>query len=480
LPDQEGPAAPAQEAEPQGRRVTLTVAGIVFMLLLDGTILNTSLPAMAVALQVPPLDLSAAVTIYLLTGAAALPLASWLADRYGLRRLFVISVGLFTAASLLCGLAQSAPQLVAARALQGLGAGLMLPLGRTIAFQRARQQDLLAVTALLTWPALFAPVLGPPLGGFITTYLSWRWNFFLNVPLGALAIVLILRWVRKEPPAAPRPLDLPGAAGAVLGLTLLIGGLEWLAHVVGTAAATPAALATLAGLGCLAWTVRHLRRARNPLVSLAPFSHRTFSVATATGGTFASMCLQATPFLLPLLFQLALGRDAVGAGALLLPYFLGNLGMKSITTPILVRFGFRRTMIVAGACNAVAIAAFGAVSAQTPWGVLAAMLVIAGCARSMLMTTINTLTFADVPPAERGAASTLSSVSIQVAAALGVAIGALLLAGAQALHGHAQLAMADFRLAFVAMGGICGLTVLQFWRLPAAAGAEVTGAARAR
>jgi MFS family permease len=357
----------------------------------------------------------------------------------------------------------------------------MLPLGRTLAFQRARQEDLLAVTALLTWPALFAPVLGPPLGGFITTYVSWRWNFFLNVPLGALAITLILRWVSEVAPAAPRPLDRPGAAGAVLGLTLLIGGLEWLAHVVdGSGATAAAALTTAAGLACLAWTVRHLLRTPHPLVSLLPFTHRTFAVATAAGGTFASMCLQSTPFLLPLFFQLALGRDAVAAGALLLPYFLGNLGMKSVTTPILVRFGFRRTMIVAGACNAVAIAAFGAVGLQTPWAVLAALLVFAGCTRSMLMTTINTLTFADVPPAQRGAASTLSSVSIQVASALGVAVGAILLALAQGLHGHAQLALPDFRLAFVAMGAICALTVVQFWRLPAEAGAEVTGGARAR
>jgi MFS family permease len=168
----------------------------MFMLLLDGTILNTSLPAMATALHVPPLTLSAAVTVYLLTGAAVLPLASWLGDRYGLRRLFVLAIALFTGASLLCGLAQDATQLVLARALQGLGGGLMLPVGRTLAMQGARKEDLIGITALLTWPALFAPVLGPPLGGLITTYASWRLNFLLNVPLGLAAMVLILRLVR--------------------------------------------------------------------------------------------------------------------------------------------------------------------------------------------------------------------------------------------------------------------------------------------
>ena len=223
-----GPAAPEQS-----NRVTLTVAAAFFMLLLDGTILNTSLPRMADALHVPPLALSATITAYLLTGAAVLPLAAWLGDRFGLRRLFVGAVALFAFASLLCGLAQSVFQLVAARALQGLGGGLMMPAGRTLALQRARDGELIRVAALLTWPALFAPVLGPPLGGLLTTYASWRWNFLLNVPLGFLAVALIWRWVPIDAPAPQRPLDSRGAVGAGLGLMLLLGGLDWTSHVVG-------------------------------------------------------------------------------------------------------------------------------------------------------------------------------------------------------------------------------------------------------
>jgi EmrB/QacA subfamily drug resistance transporter len=462
--------------EGHDRRVTLTVAASFFMLLLDGTILNTSLPRMAVALNVPPLTLSAAITVYLLSGAAVLPLTSWLGDRYGLRRLFVVAIALFTLASLLCGLAQNAPQLVLARALQGFGGGLMMPIGRTLALHRARKEDFIRVAALLTWPALFAPVLGPPLGGLITTYASWRWNFLLNVPLGAMAIVLILRWVPIDTAAQRRPLDRRGAIGAALGLMLVLGGLEWIAHVIGEGAALPALLTTAGGIGLLAWTVRHLRRAPHPVVSLAPLAQPTFAVATAAGGTFAAMCLHSCPFLLPLLFQLALGRDAVSSGALLLPYFLGNLGMKSVTTPILVRFGFRNVMVTAGGCSAAAIAAFGLLSAQTPWAALIALLFFAGCARSMLLTALTSLTFADIPLAQRGAASTLSTVSTQVAATLGVAIGAILLALAQFVHGHhPHLALPDFRVAFVAMGLISALTVIPFWRLARDAGAELIG-----
>ena len=463
------------------RRVTLTVAAALFMLLLDGTILNTSLPVMATALDVRPLALTGAVTVYLLTGAALLPMASWLADRFGLRRVFVLAIALFTIASLLCGLAQDATQLMLARALQGLGAGLMMPVGRTIAMQGARKEDIIGITALLTWPALFAPVLGPPLGGFITTYVSWRWNFLLNVPIGVAAIVLILRWVPRGTRQAPRPLDVPGALGAALGLMLLLGGLQWTAHVIGDDRERLPALATIAiGIAALAWTVHHLRRAAHPVVSMTPLEHRTFRAATATGGTFAAMCLQSTPFLLPLMFQLALGRSAVDAGALLLPYFLGNLGMKSVTTPILLKLGFRRVLVLMGAANAAAIAAFALVGPQTPWPALIALLVAAGCVRSMLMTAINTLMFADIPPPQRGAASALSTVSMQVAGALGVAVGAIVLAIAQAAHGEAHLALGDFHAAFLAMGVFCALATVSFWRLPHDAGAEMTRATAGR
>jgi EmrB/QacA subfamily drug resistance transporter len=463
------------------RRVTLTVAAAMFMLLLDGSILNTSLPAMARALGVRPLALSATVTVYLLAAAAVLPLASWLGERLGLRRLFVLAIGLFTLSSLLCGLAQDATQLVLARALQGLGGGLMMPAGRTLAMQGARKEDLIGITALLTWPALFAPVLGPPLGGFITTYVSWRWNFLLNVPLGAVAIFLILRWVPRDTHHVPRPLDLPGALGAALGLMMLLGGLEWTANAVGEhAAASPALLTILAGGVALAWTVHHLRRTEHPVLSMAPFEHRTFRVATATGGTFASLCLQSTPFLLPLLFQLALGHSAVDAGAMLLPYFLGNLAMKSVTTPILLRFGFRRILVVMGVANAAAIAAFALVGPNTPWLALVPLLVVAGCVRSMLLTAVNTLMFADLAPAERAPASALSTVSMQVAGAMGVAVGAITLALAQTAHGNAHLMLPDFRIAFVVMGGICALATVNFWRLPHDAGAEMTRATAGR
>ena len=454
------------------RRITLTVAAVMFMLLLDSTILNTSLPAIAAAQGVPPLSLSAIVTVYLLAAAAVLPLGAWLSDRWGLRRIFLVAVGLFTLASVACGLSLTPTQLVLARAAQGLGGGLLLPAGRALALRGARKEDIIGITALLTWPMLFAPVLGPPLGGFITTYFSWRWNFLLNLPIGLAGMLLVYLWVPHSEPVPRRPLDIAGAAGAILGLVLLISGLEWSSYAVTQAQVRwPGWACMAAGLALLAWTVAHLRQAPHPVISLEPFQHPSFAVATF-GGTLASLSIQATPFLLPLLFQLGLGRDALSAGAMLIPYFLGNLGMKTVTTPILRSFGFRRVTLVASACSTLSIAAFVLVGTDTPWSLLMVLLVIAGCARSMLMTAVNTLNFVDLPGHLMGAGSTLSAISMQVASALGVALAAIALSVSAHLSAHARVQATDFHGAFLAIAIVSALGWLQFLRIGRDAGAQ--------
>lgn len=457
----------------QSRRVTLAIAAVMFMLVLDGSILNTSLPAIAASQGVPALALSAVVTAYLLAASAVLPLSAWLGERYGMRRMFLTGVGVFTLASLLCGLAQTPGQLVLMRVVQGIGGGLLLPIGRTIALRGARKEDIVGIQALLVWPALFGPVLGPPLGGLLSTYASWRWNFLLNVPVGLMAMTLLARWVPRDDAGTPRPFDVPGFIGAAGGLTLFIGGVEWVSHDMGASQGrVQPFVCVAAGLALLAWTVRHLGRAKFPVVSLTPFQHASFAVAT-TGGTLASTAIQSTPFLLPLLFQLGMGRDAVSAGAMLLPYFAANLGMKTVTTPILQRFGFRPVLLGAGLISAVSIAAFAWVDAQTPWALLIALLIVSGASRSMSMTAINTLAVAELPQHQLGASSTLAAISSQVAGAMGVAVGALVLAVSSHLQGREHPAVADFSAAFLVVAVFNALAVLQFRRLHPDAGAGV-------
>ncbi len=357
--------------------------------------------------------------------------------------------------------------------MQGLGGGLLLPLGRAMALRGSRPQDRIGITALLTWPMLFAPVLGPPLGGFITTYASWHWNFLLNVPIGLAGLWLVHHWVPADAAPERRPLDRAGALGAIAGLCLLISGLEWAARAAEPGGARlPALAATLAGLACLVWTAGHLRRTPQPLISLAPFAWPSFRIA-AQGGTLASISVQATPFLLPLLFQLGLGKDAVTAGAMLLPYFLGNLAMKSVTSPILSRFGFRRVLLVAGSASVLSIAAFAAVTEQTSWLALATLLALAGCARSMLLTANATLMMIELPSAQMGAGSSLSAITMQVASAMGVAVGALALAVAAQSHaaGQGAVALQDFRVAFLAVAAFGALALWQYHRVPQNVGA---------
>ena len=446
------------------------------MMLLDGAILNTSLPNMAASLQVTPLALTGAVTMYLLAAAALMPASGWIADRYGPRRVFVMAMVVFTLASMACGMAGGLHELMAGRFVQGLAAGVMAPVGRTLVLRNASKAEVMGAMALVVWPSLLAPVIGPPLGGLITTYASWRWNFFINLPIGTLGVLAVLRWIPDLAVPPPGRLDWRGALLSGAALVLLLFGLERAAQAGPLLAhwALPAALVG-AGIGCGLMAVNHLRRTAHPVVSLAPFDVRTFRISTVAAGSFFAMCLQATPFLVPLMFQIAFGMNAVQAGLFTLAYFMGNLSMKTITTPLLRRFGFRRVMVVNGTLAASAMLACALLGADTPVALTIALLVLAGATRSMQLTAMNTLAYADIDPALRAPAATLSTVCMQVASALGAAVGTLLLALSQIAHGRSALAGADFKVAFVCIGLIALACVGGFTRLRPTDGAEVSG-----
>jgi EmrB/QacA subfamily drug resistance transporter len=461
------------------QRVALTVAASFFMVLLDSTILNTSLPNMAASLGVETLRLTLAVTVYPLASAAVMPSSGWVADRFGPRRSFIAGLVLFTLASALCGFAQSLPQLVVARALQGIGGGLMMPIGRILTIRRATKAELLQATALVTWPALMAPVIGPAIGGYISTYIDWRWNFWLNVPLGLVALFICSRVLPADPPAQSAPFDVKGALLAALGSSALLGGLEVAPHAAHLPHGELLAVALIAAAVVLIAVLRrHLQRAAQPLVRLEPFSVRTFSVATLTGGVPFAMCLQATPFLLPLMFQIGLGWTAVQAGTMVLYYFLGNLLIKPATTPLLRRFGFRPLMIGCSVVGGATIAACGLIDAQWPMVAMAVLLFLTGAARSTQLTAQNTLMFADIGPAHRSSASTLSTVLQQLAGAFGIAVASTLLVVSSTLSGHGGVQQEDFARVFWLVGALAASCAVLFSRLPRDAGAEVSGHVR--
>lgn len=462
-------AMPARQA----RRVALIVAVAFFMQLLDSTIISTSLPQMGQSFGVPAVAMSIGITVYMLTMAVFVPLSGWLADRFGARNIFLIAIALFTLASVVCGVSENLTQFVAARAVQGLGSALMTPVGRILVLRNASKSELINATALITWPALFAPVVGPVLGGFITTYLSWHWNFFINIPLGLAGLALVARFIPGDREAETRPLDWPGFVLTSIGLAALLYGLERIAHPEDGILPTVALLAAGILVGWLA--VRHLRRAPHPLLDLSAFKVLTFAISTLAAGTIFRVAINATPFLLPLLFQLGFGLSPVDAGMMILAYFLGNLGMKAVTTPTLRRFGFRSVLVINGVIASLAIMACAAISPQTPQVLVVVLMLIAGLSRSMQFTALNTLAFADIGAQQRSSAATLSSMLQQMAMLFGVAVAAAILNLSQIARSRSVLDLVDFRIAFLIIGVIGLVASFRFLALPPTAGGEVSG-----
>ncbi len=456
----------------QAKIVALVVAVSFFMQILDGTIVTTSLPQMAASFGVQPVAMSIGITVYMLTTSAFIPLSGWLGDRFGARRIFLISIAVFTLASLFCGLSGSLTEFVIARAVQGVGSALMTPVGRIIVLKNARKSELVQAIALITWPALTAPVVGPVLGSFITTYASWHWNFLINIPIGIIGIALVLRFVPEQREERVGPLDLKGFFLSAAGLTLLLAALELSVKAEG--GYLPLVVLLAAGIVLSVMATRHFMRTDNPLLDLSAFKVHTFSMTTLSAGTACRVAINATPFLLPLLFQLGFGLSSIAAGTYLLVYFLGNLGMKVVTTPLLKIFGFRNVLVFNGIIAAASIVACGFLTPETPEIVISALLMIAGLSRSMEFTALNTLSFADIGPAQRSSASTLSSMLQQISLLLGVAVAAAVLNISSGLRGAVDPALVDFRWAFIVVGVIGLLSCLRFLKLSADAGAEVS------
>ena len=456
----------------QAKIVALVVAVSFFMQILDGTIVATSLPQMAASFGVQPVSMSIGITVYMLTMSAFIPLSGWLGDRFGARRVFLISIAVFTAASLFCGLSSTLGEFIIARAIQGAGSALMTPVGRIIVLKNARKSELVQAIALITWPALTAPVVGPVLGGFITTYASWHWNFLINIPIGLIGLALVLRFVPEQREEEAGRLDVLGFVLSAAGLTLLLAALE--ISVKWNGGLLPVAAMFGGGVLFSYLATRHFLKVPNPLLDLSAFKVQTFALSTLSAGTACRVAINATPFLLPLLFQLGFGMSSIAAGAYLLVYFLGNLGMKTVTTPLLAIFGFRTVLVVNGLIASGSIIACGFFGENTSTLLIYAVLFIAGLSRSMEFTALNTLSFADIHAAQRSSASTLSSMLQQVSMLLGVAVAAAALNISAASRGALRPELADFRWAFLTIGIVGVIACLRFIKLPDNAGAEVS------
>jgi len=309
---------------PLKRWVPFVVAATFFMENLDATIITAVLPQMAHDFGVVPSRMSVGISAYLLALAVFIPVSGWMADRFGPRRIFTSAIIVFTIASLLCGLCTDLWQFTAARLLQGLGGAMMVPVGRLVVLRQTEKKDLVGAIAILTWPGLAAPIIGPPVGALITSYLSWHWIFFINVPLGIIALAVALKLIHT-PGHGPRPLDVPGFITSGVGFSLLMLGLEMASQNPFNLPVTVGALAI--GTVLLAWSVRHMLRTKHPLIDLSVLRIPTFAVM-ARGGSLFRIAISTAPFLVPLMLQLGFGFSSVTTGWMLLALFAGNLAMK--------------------------------------------------------------------------------------------------------------------------------------------------------
>ena len=459
------------------RLIALIVASAGFMGALDSTVIATALPQMARSFHRSPVDLSLGITVYILVMAAFLPISTWMADRIGARTVFAAAVAGFAMSSALCGLAQNLEQFVAARVLQALAATLMTPVGNLVMLRATEKKDLVAAVAISTTPGLVAPVLGPALGGFIVTFVDWRWIFYLNIPLAVAGVVLILRYIPNLRSDERRPFDFRGflLTGSALGA--LIYGLDRISAP--GPGRLPAAVLVLAGLALGVLAVRHSRAAPHPLLSLAPLRIQTFRASALTGGTMVRMPFRAFGFILPLMFQVGLGMSAFQSGLLLLGYNGGDLLLKSIANQTLRRVGFRTALLATVVLTALSTAVWLLFRPGTSFWLIFAALAATGMARSVLMTGTVTLTFADVPREEIGGATVLSNVLNQTTGAVAIAVSAIILNISAGLRGAGgQIGLADCRVAILIMLAAGLLAIPSFLRLPKDAGAEVSGHGR--
>jgi EmrB/QacA subfamily drug resistance transporter len=454
------------------RLVASIVACASFMQGLDGTIVATSLPQMATTFHTSAVQLSVAITAYILSLAVFIPISGWLADRFGESMVFRLAILVFVVGSVLCGISGNAVELGLARFLQGIGGAMMVPVGRLVVLRSVEKSDYVAAMAFLQIPAQAGPLLGPPLGGFITTYLSWRWVFLINVPIGIVGAVLAVMFIENQRHGVRQPFDWIGFAVTGVSLACLMYGLEMLSRD----GAEPWMIALIFAFAVIVgwFAIRHARRHSHPMMDLSLMRIPSFRI-NMTSGTLYRIGIDGLPFLLPLLFQLALGMTAFTSGLLIFAGAAGSMTMRSVAARILKRYGFRRALIVNGFISAGTLLAFMLLTASTPVILMLVILLVGGFFRSFQFISLSTLAYADVDMRKMSSATSLASMGQQLCNGFGVSVAALALNAMLALRGHTQLDTHDFQFAF-AIEGLCALaSIFPLLALSTNVGQELSG-----
>jgi EmrB/QacA subfamily drug resistance transporter len=464
-----------EETKQRQRRTRLTaliVACALFMQNLDSTVIATALPAMARDFGVDPVRMNVALTSYLLALAVFIPASGWMADRFGARTVFRAAIAVFTIGSVLCGRAESLPFLVAARVLQGLGGAMMVPVGRLVLLRSVQKSELVAAMAWLSMPALIGPIVGPPLGGLIVTYVSWRWVFDINVPIGLLGIALVTMFVDDLRDQVRVKLDGRGLLLSAVALAATMVGLETAGRGMVDRSLTLTLLGA-GGFGALGYWW-HARHHPAPLLDLTLFRIPTFLVSVIAGTLFR-IGVGAVPFLLPLMFQVGFGKSAAESGMITFASSAGAIVMKPAAMTALRRFGFRDTLLVNTVISSLLLAVCAAFRPTWPAAWIYIALLTGGFFRSLQFTAYNAVAYADIPRERMSSATSLYSTIQQVSLTLGVTIGAAVLELSMRVAGHDHPAVSDFSAGFIVVAVLAALAAPVTLLMPRNAAQEMSG-----
>lgn len=459
------------------RLVALIVASALFMEFVDATVLATALPVMARDFHVPAPSMSIALTSYLLALAIFIPASGFLADRFGSRTVFRTAIVLFAAGSLACGQSVSLEMIALARFVQGIGGAMMIPVGRLVLLRSVAKQDMVNAMSWLLTPALIGPIIGPPLGGFIVTYLDWRWIFYINLPVGLIGFLLVGRFianVREEEQAA---FDLPGFVLSGISLGCLLFGFEMVSRP-GEAAMAGVLIAV--GLISGGVYVLYARNRPGAILDLTLMRDATFRLSVI-GGSITRITQGAQPFLLPLMMQLGFGFSAAKSGTITVATAIGSMAMKSFAPGILRRFGFRRALIWNGILATGSYAVCGLFRPDWPVWAMFCMLGLCGFFMSFQFTAYNTIAYDGVDKRHMSSATAFYSTFQQLMLSLGICVGAIALHLAMLAGGGGETpVLADFSVAFWVVTSISLTATLWNVRFASDAGAEISGHAPSR
>ena len=449
------------------------IAIAFFMESLDATILNTAVPVMANALGVVPLSMKSVLSSYTLSLAVFIPISSWMADRFGTKRVFGFAIAIFSVGSLLCGLATDIHFLVLCRILQGCGGAMMVPVGRLVLVRSFARSELIRAMSFVAIPALIGPMLGPLAGGLIVGFLHWRMIFFVNLPIGILGFIWVTKYLPDYKALKSDPLDIVGLILFGSGIALL----SYVFEVFGEHTLTSREILSLLGIAVALLSAYgvHAKQIRFPVLRLGVLKIRTLR-ATVLGNFFTRLGAGGMPFLLPLLYQVGMGYSPIQSGLLIMPQPLTAICFRYWVPNVIKRFGFKNLLLVNTVLIGFSIMIFATVDKSSSIWMIVLQACIFGYFTSLQYTSMNSLAYADVTEEDTSMSSTILSTVQQMSLSFGVATASLVTSFfiLDRFHSSSEEMISGIHKAFIVLGLLTICSAIGFAELKADDGENVS------